>query len=401
MHRATRRLNRRPASTQTTPDEFAGDVGIEFGVREYYDKSLERRGHLPDDSQIRAVVHLQQLYEDWQAYKARRNTRLRRLVVRPSLPRGIYLWGAVGRGKSFLMDSFYLCLPLERKVRVHFHHFMRDVHREMRELKGTEDPLDALAERISRRYRLICFDEFHVNDIADAMILSRLLKRTMDRGVVYCMTSNYPPELLYKDGLKRENFLPAVTLIKEQMDQVEVDGGTDYRMRAMEQLKVYHSPLDEAAERQMHEAFGRIADVEDESGAFFLEGREIACLKRAGGAVWFDFKTLCGWGRSQNDYLELARCFHTILLSKVPRMGLELADEARRFTLMVDVFYDNKVKLILSAATRPNDLLKREEAANDARIRAMMFEFDRTASRLTEMQTRTYLEQPRPATALS
>jgi len=401
MHRASWRLNSHPASRQPTPDELAVDEGLALGVREYYEKLLTRRGYLPDESQMRAVVHLQQLYEDWQAYKARRNTRLRRLVVRPALPRGVYLWGSVGRGKSFLMDSFCLCLPLERKVRVHFHHFMRDVHREMRELKGTEDPLDALAERISRRYRLICFDEFHVNDIADAMILSRLLKRTMDRGVVYCMTSNYSPEHLYKDGLKRENFLPAVTLIKEQMNLVEVDGGVDYRLRAMEQMKVYHSPLGEAAERQMHEAFGRIADVEDESGAFFLEGRRIACRRRAGGTVWFDFKTLCGWGRSQNDYLELARCFHTILISEVPRMGLDLADEARRFTLAVDVFYDNKVKLILSAASPPEELLKREEASKDARIRAMVFEFQRTASRLTEMQTRAYVEQPRLATAVT
>ncbi len=401
MHRASWRLNGHPASKQTTFDELAVEEGLELGVREYYEKLLARRGYLPDASQLRAVGHLQELYEDWQAYKARRNTRLRRLVVRPALPRGIYLWGDVGRGKSFLMDSFYLCLPLERKVRVHFHHFMRDVHRELRELKGAEDPLDALAERIARRYRLICFDEFHVNDIADAMILSRLLKRTMDRGVVYCMTSNYAPENLYKDGLKRDNFLPAIAFIKAQMNLVEVDGGIDYRLRVMEKMQVYHCPLGAEAAWRMHEAFGKIADVEDESGAFFLEGREIACLRRAGGTAWFDFKTLCGWGRSQNDYLELARCFHTILISDVPRMGLEIADEARRFTLLVDVFYENKVKLILSAAAAPYNLLKREEASAEARIRAMMFEFDRTASRLTEMQTRSYLEQPRPALAVS
>jgi len=402
MHRAPWRFNSHGVSVQPVRDEIsAGDGPDLLSVREYYEKLLARRGYLPDPSQTRAVGHLQQLYEDWQAYKARRNTRLRRLVVRPPLPRGVYLWGAVGRGKSFLMDSFFLCLPLERKVRVHFHHFMRDVHREMQELKGTEDPLDALAGRIARRYRLICFDEFHVNDIADAMILSRLLKRTMERGVVYCMTSNYSPGLLYKDGLKRENFLPAIILIKESMNVVEVDGGTDYRLRALEQMKVYHSPLGDSADRQMQEAFARIADVEEESGAFFLEGREIPCVRRAGGVAWFEFKTLCGWGRSQNDYLELARCFHTLLVSNVPRMGLNLADEARRFTLMVDVFYDNKVNLIVSAQAQPDDLLKREEAVKDARIRAMMFEFDRTASRLTEMQTRAYLEQPRPPVAVS
>ena len=375
-------------------DNLADDE-TQDGVRAYYAKLLSRRGYLADASQTNAVEHLQKLFEDWQAYKARRNTRLRRMVVRPPLPRGVYLWGSVGRGKSFLMDSFYLCLPLERKLRVHFHHFMRDVHREMQELKGTEDPLNALADKIARRYRLICFDEFHVNDIADAMILSRLLKRTLDRGVVYCMTSNYPPERLYKDGLKRENFLPAIAMIKEQMDIVEVDGGLDYRLRAMEQVRVYHWPLGEIADREMREAFARIADVEEECGPFELEGRVVECLHRAGGVAWFDFKSLCGWGRSQNDYLELSRCFHTVMVSGVPRMGLELADEARRFTLMVDVFYDNKVKLIVSAQAPPDDLLKREEAARDVRIRAMMFEFDRTSSRLTEMQTKTYLELPR------
>jgi cell division protein ZapE len=376
----------------------AGEI-VHSGVREYYARLLERRGYLADAAQLNAVEHLQRLYEDWSAYKERRSSYLRKLLVRPALPRGVYLWGSVGRGKSFLMDSFYLCLPLERKVRVHFHHFMRDVHREMQELKGTEDPLDALAERISRRHRLICFDEFHVNDIADAMILGRLLKRTLDRGVVYCMTSNYPPDKLYRDGLKRENFLPAIALINQHMDIVEVDAGVDYRLRAMEQVRVYHSPLGEAADREMREAFDRIADVEEETGPFMLEGREVECLHRAGGVAWFDFRTLCGWGRSQHDYLELARCFHTIMVSGVPRMGLELADEARRFTLMVDVFYDNKVKLILSADAVPDNLLKREEAAGDARIRAMMFEFDRTASRLTEMQTKTYLELPRTSEA--
>ncbi len=375
--------------------ELAADAGTKLSVRELYHTLIERRGYQADPSQLQAVEKLQQLFGEWQAYKARRSTLLRRLVIHPTLPRGVYLWGAVGRGKSFLMDSFYLCLPLERKVRVHFHHFMRDVHREMQELKGTEDPLTALADRIAERYRLICFDEFHVNDIADAMILARLLKRTLERGVVYCMTSNYPPAQLYRDGLKRENFLPAIALIQKHMNIVEVDAGIDYRLRALEQLQVYHSPLGPAAEQQMDEAFARIADVEDESEAFILEGREIACRRRAGGVAWFDFMTLCGWGRSQIDYLELARCFHTLLLSDVPRMGLELADEAKRFTLMVDVFYDNKVNLIISAQVQPDDLLKREEAPKDSRIRAMIFEFERTASRLTEMQTRTYLEAPR------
>jgi cell division protein ZapE len=367
-----------------------------LSVLEYYQQTLERRGYASDTAQLRAVTRLQKLFEEWTDYKARRSNALKKLVIRPALPRGVYLWGPVGRGKSFLMDSFYLCLPLERKRRVHFHHFMRDVHRELEELKGTVDPLDALADRIARRYRLICFDEFHVNDIADAMILARLLQKTMDRGVVYCMTSNYPPDQLYKDGLKRENFLPVIELIKRQLDVLAVDGGTDYRLRALEGVQVYLSPLGPETDRRLLETFRGIAEVEEEHHELDVEGRAIPFAHRAGGVAWFDFNIICGWGRSQHDYLDLSVRFHTVIVANVPRMGLELADEARRFTLLVDVFYDNRVKLILSAEAAPDDLLKREEAGKDARIRAMMFEFDRTASRLTEMQSRAYLEQPRP-----
>jgi cell division protein ZapE len=365
-------------------------------VIELYRHALERHGYIADVSQMQTVERLQQLYEEWSAYKARRSSALRKLLVRPPLPRGVYLWGAVGRGKSFLMDSFFHCLPLERKRRVHFHDFMRDVHRELAELKGREDPLDALADRIARRCRVICFDEYHVNDIADAMILARLLARTLARGVVFCMTSNYPPDALYRDGLKRENFLAAIALVKHHMDVLQVDGGVDYRLRALEQVKTYHTPLGEATDAALSETFHRIAETEDEDEAELkVEGRTLPALHRAGGLAWFDFMVLCGWGRSQHDYLDLARRFHTVILSGVPRMGLELADEARRFTLLVDVFYDNRVKLIVSAESPRGSLLKREEAAKDACIRAMMFEFDRTASRLAEMQTRHYLEQPR------
>ncbi len=367
-----------------------------MSVIELYRHALTRRGYIADVSQMQAVERLQQLYEEWSTYKARRRTALRKLLLHPPLPRGVYLWGAVGRGKSFLMDSFFNCLPLERKRRVHFHDFMRDVHRQLAELNRREDPLDALAGRIARRSRLICFDEYHVNDIADAMILARLLERTLARGVVYCMTSNYPPDALYRDGLKRENFLAAIALVKQHMDVLQVDGGVDYRLRALEQVKVYHTPLGKATDAALARTFHRIAETADEDAAELeVEGRTLRALHRAGGIVWFDFMALCGWGRSQHDYLELARRFHTVILSGVPRMGLQLADEARRFTLLVDVFYDNRVKLIVSAESPPEALLKSEDATRDTRIRTMMFEFDRTASRLAEMQTRSYLEQPR------
>jgi cell division protein ZapE len=371
------------------------ESGERLSVVDLYHRALERRGFTSDSAQLRAVGRLQQLHEEWSQYKARRSTRLRRLVVRPPLPRGVYLWGGVGRGKSFLMDSFYLCLPLVRKRRVHFHHFMRDVHRELAELKGREDPLGALAGRIAKRYRLICFDEMHVNDIADAMIVGRLLARIMDLGVVCCMTSNYHPDELYKDGLKRENFLPMIALLKERLDILHVEGGIDYRQRMLEGVKIYHAPLGAETDRALMQAFRRIAEVEEEFHELDVEGRVIAYRHRAGGVVWFDFKVICGWGRSQHDYLDLSRRFHAVIVSEVPRLGLDAAGEARRFTLMVDVFYDNRVKLIVSAETAPAKLLRIEEDPGDPRLRAMVFEFDRTASRLVEMQSREYLAERR------
>jgi len=364
-------------------------------VVQVYREQLERRGFVADDSQYAAVLRLQRVYEEWLAYKARRSSALRRLVVRPPLPRGVYLWGGVGRGKSFLMDSFYLTLPLYRKRRVHFHHFMRDVHREMDTLKGTEDPLEAVSERIAIRYRLICFDEFHVNDIADAMILGRLLQKTMDRGVVYCMTSNYHPDQLYANGLKRENFVPTIELIKERLDIVNVDSGVDYRLRSLEQVKVYHTPAGSGADAALMEAFRRIAEVEEEHHELDVEGRVIQYRHRAGGVVWFEFKVLCGHGRSQLDYLDLAKRFHTVIVSNVPRFDSGNPDELRRFTLLVDVFYESRIKLILSADAPVEQLLAVAEDEVNTRYKAMVFEFSRTLSRLTEMQTKEYMTAAR------
>jgi cell division protein ZapE len=355
-------------------------------VVEYYQQALGRRGFVADDVQYAAVQRLQRTYEQWVAYKARRDTRFKRLVVRPPLPRGAYLWGPVGRGKSFLMDSFYLTVPLVRKRRVHFHHFMRDVHRELESLAGREDPLDAVAWRVAKRYRLVCFDEFHVNDIADAMILGRLLARTMDRGVVYCMTSNYAPGELYPNGLQRERFLPTIALLEERLDVVHLDGDADYRRRALERVRVYHTPLGPDAEDALAAAFRQVADVEEEFHELDVEGRVIPYRHRAGGVVWFDFEVLCGGPRSQLDYLDLATRFHTVIVSNVPRLSPKQANEARRFTLLVDIFYDSRVKLIVSAEVPPEALYTEGVLAN---------EFQRTASRLAEMQSREYLTAAR------
>lgn len=364
-------------------------------MRALYHRALARRGFVADTAQELAVDRLQRLYDEWRAYKAKRRTPLHRLVVHPSLPRGVYLWGGVGRGKSFLMDSFYGCVPLVRKQRVHFHHFMREVHRELGKLKGNENPLDLLAERIARRARLICFDEMHVNDIADAMILGRLLSRTMDLGVVYCMTSNYAPDELYKDGLKREDFLPAIQLLKDRLDIVHVDSGIDYRLRALERTRTYLTPLGADADAALRDAFRRIAETDEQSGPLEIEGRNIPYRHRAGGIVWFDFGVICGRGRSQLDYLQLAQEFHTVIVSDVPRLASARLDEAKRFTLLVDVFYDNGVKLFVSAAVPPEQLLYVDATPAEPQVRAMILEFDRTASRLVEMQSRDYLARGR------
>jgi len=354
------------------------------GVLALYEQSLAKRGFVSDPAQRRAVERLQRLYEEWRAYKARRSSALKRLVVKPPLPKGVYLWGSVGRGKSFLMDAFYLCVPLVRKRRVHFHHFMREIHRELGQLKGTEDPIAAVAERTAGRYRLVCFDEFHVSDIADAMILGRYLEQVMERGVAFVMTSNYHPDQLYPNGLQRERFLPAIGLLQDRLDVLQVDNGTDYRRLKMEKRKVYH--VGEAGEAELERIFVELKDVEEERQPLDVEGRKISYRKRAGGLVWFDFQALCGGPRSYADYVDLAKRFHTVILSGVPRMSARHADAARRFTWLADVFYDDRVKLVVGAEAQPDALFTEGEHSA---------EFQRTVSRLHEMQSAQYLSSER------
>ncbi len=362
------------------------------GVVSLYEQSLARRGFVSDASQWQAVERLQRLYEEWTEYKAKRSNALKRLLVKPDPPKGVYLWGAVGRGKSFLMDSFYRCVPLVRKRRVHFHHFMREIHREMNELKGAEDPIAAVAQRAARRYRLVCFDEFHVADIADAMILGRYLEKVMELGVAFVMTSNYHPDQLYPNGLQRERFVPAIEFLKSRLDVVNVDGGTDYRRLKMEKLSVYHVGAGGGA--VLERIFSELKDVEEEKHPLDVEGRRIPYHKRAGGLVWFDFAVLCGGPRSYADYVDLAKRFHTVILSGVPKMSPRNADAARRFTWLVDVFYDDRVKLVVGAEGQPDELFTgAENAGGDTATAAA--EFQRTASRLTEMQSVQYLQLER------
>ncbi len=344
------------------------------------------KGFQSDPAQRRAIEELQRCADDWTVYKSRRSSALKKLINRPEIPRGVYMYGGVGRGKSFLMDCFFDAVPLKRKARLHFHEFMREVHRELTGLQGTQNPLDVLGARMAKRYKLICFDEFHVADITDAMILHRLLMALFQNGVGFVTTSNFKPDDLYPGGLHRDRILPAIALLNERLEVLNVDNGTDYRRRTLEQVKLYHMPLGPEADALMTETFNQLAAVPDEDPLLHIEAREIQARRKAGDVVWFDFRQLCGGPRSQNDYLELAQRFHTVMLSNVPHMPVSMASPARRFTWLVDVLYDRRVKLIMSAAVAPEELYTEGPLAH---------EFVRTVSRLNEMQSKEFLELER------
>ncbi|MDT7515709.1 cell division protein ZapE [Rhodoferax mekongensis] len=357
-----------------------------MSVKEAYEAELKARGYTADPAQLRAVEALERCANDWAVYKAKRSNALKKLINRPEIPRGVYMYGGVGRGKSFLMDCFFNAVPLKRKTRLHFHEFMREVHHELVNLQGTVNPLDELGKRMSKRYRLICFDEFHVADITDAMILHRLLNALFDNGVGFVTTSNFKPDDLYPGGLHRDRILPAIALLNAKLEVLNVDNGTDYRRRTLEDAKLYHVPNGPVADAAMTATFNALAEQHDEDPLLNIESRQIGAVRKAGGVVWFDFKTLCGGPRSQNDYLEIASRFHTVFLSGVPHMPVRMASEARRFTWLVDVLYDRRVKLIMSADVAPEALYTEGP---------MSHEFPRTVSRLTEMQSKEFLDLER------
>jgi cell division protein ZapE len=336
-----------------------------------------------DASQHAALRVLQGVYEDLIALE-RLEASLIRLLARKQTVRGAYLWGGVGRGKSFLMDSFFNCAPVARKKRIHFHRFMQEIHRALNQHQGKEDPLAIIAREIAKETRLLCLDEMHVTDITDAMLMRRLLEGLFEHGVVLVTTSNQHPDQLYKDGLQRSQFLPAIELIKRNLHVVNVDGGTDYRLRELERAGVYHTGTD--ADARLEQAFINIARHDSAEGADLeIEGRIIHARRLARGVAWFDFKELCDGPRGKADYIELARRYHTVLLSGIPEFKIDEADIVRRFTWLVDEFYDRRVKLIASATAPPGKLYA-WAAGGD--------QFERTISRLIEMQTRDYLSQP-------
>lgn len=354
-----------------------------------YQRDLSRADFVADAAQQRAVEQLDRIYlEVLQSYRAGRAGKLREWLAllgrgsRWEPVRGVYFWGGVGRGKTYLMDLFYDALPFEEKQRTHFHRFMRHVHRELNVLAGEKDPLPLIARRLAKRTRVLCFDEFFVSDIADAMILAKLLQGLFEQGVTLLATSNIVPDDLYRDGLQRARFLPAIELIKQHVDVVNVDSGNDYRLRVLERAELYHSPLDELAEESLLQSFIALApDTGQRDVQLEVEGRYIAARWVADDVVWFEFAAICDGPRSQNDYIELSREFHAVLIGNVPVFDQQ-DDKARRFINLVDEFYDRNVKLVLSAAAALPDLYRGGQLA---------FEFQRTSSRLLEMQSHEYL----------
>ncbi len=344
--------------------------------------AAQRHGYQLDTAQRRASEELDRLFR--QLTGARRsNGLLRQLLRRERTVRGIYLWGGVGRGKTFLMDVFFESIALEKKLRLHFHRFMQRIHHRLRDLQGETDPLRIVGAELATQARLICLDEFHVTDIGDAMIMRVLLESLFAEGVVLVTTANLPPDSLYEHGLQRARFLPAIDLLKRNLRVVELDSGTDYRLVSLEKAGVFHPTADAQSEQSMLTTF---MDVSGEPGmcgqSIEVEGREIETRRVNQGVAWFDFDKICDGPRSRNDYIELSKRFHTVLISGVPVFGPENDNARRRFTWLVDEFYDRRVKLVLSAQANLPDVFAKALGGAES---------DRTSSRLIEMQARRYL----------
>ncbi|WP_111495759.1 MULTISPECIES: cell division protein ZapE [Marinobacter] len=360
---------------------------------ERYQNDLQKDGFEKDAAQADAVRRLQALYDKLVESESQREGTFSRLKRKlrggdKEPVQGLYFWGGVGRGKTYLMDTFFEALPFERKMRVHFHRFMQRVHNELKTLKGTKNPLETVGQRFADEAAVICFDEFFVSDIGDAMILASLLDTLFRNGVTLVCTSNIVPDGLYKDGLQRARFLPAIDLLNKYTDVVNVDGGVDYRLRTLEQAQLFHSPLGDEAFQSLRHSFRNLADEYRDNVDLEVNGRKMHALSCAEDVIWFDFKALCDGPRSQNDYIELAREYHAVIVSDVPVLGRENDDQTRRFINMVDEFYDRNVKVIISAAAPIHELYSGGR---------LSFEFERTESRLLEMQSKEYLEAPHKA----
>ena len=354
------------------------------GPRQRYEAGLASEEYEVDAAQKQAIVLLESLYEELCETESGKSGFLDRFFVsKPSVIKGLYFWGGVGRGKTFLMDLFYESLHLEKKRRLHFHRFMREVHQSLQDFQGEANPLQLVAAKFYSQAKVICFDEFFVRDITDAMLLAGLLDEMFKLGMTLVATTNDEPDRLYENGLQRRKFIPAIALIKQYTIVHNMDGGIDYRLRTLESAEIYHFPLDEASEIGLARAFRDLSpDEGKERVTLMIEGREINTRCCGDGVAWFDFAMVCAGPRSQNDYIELAHLFQTVLIGKVPLFNERNEDQARRFISLVDEFYDRNVKLIISAEGNIPDLYQG---------RCLAFEFQRTESRLKEMQSHNYL----------
>ena len=359
-------------------------LGIQLSIQQAYAAAVRQHGHAEDEAQLRVVRELQILQDQVVSGESLFN-KLRQFLPgsSPDLARGIYLWGGVGRGKTYLMDLFFGSLQIEKKKRIHFHRMLHDIHARLKTLGDIEDPLDRVADDIAEEIRVLCFDEFFVSDIGDAMILGRLLEGLFERGVILVTTSNAQPADLYKDGLQRERFLPAIALLEKYTNVIELDGGTDYRLKLLQEAGTFLTPSGDDTDVKLKHYFEEIASGKViEQHVLDVLGRNLQSRRCAKGVVWFDFMDICDGPRSQEDYIEIARWYPTVIVSDIPLLTRELENPARRFIAMVDEFYDRKVKLIVSAAANVDALYQGNR---------LRFEFERTASRLTEMQSNDYL----------
>lgn len=355
---------------------------------EYYQKLLQSDQILPDEQQARVVQQLEIIYNAL-LEQDKQNTFFQRLTINRPVIKGLYLWGSVGIGKTFLMDSFYFCLPFKEKLRTHFHEFMKNIHKKLESYKKEKEPIKKIAKEIGKNYKVICFDELVVNDIADAMLLAGLFEQLYKEKVCLLYTSNTPPDELYLKGIQRESFLPAIALLKQYSEIIHLTTTSDYRYRSYIENTTYYTPLNEATTEAMNSQFEKNSRNERVVTGFVrVLGRDIPIQKMADGVIWFDFLGLCGVPRSQNDYLSIAKDFDIILLSNLKAIKPEQKDLARAFINLVDVMYDNNKKLIISAEKPIEEIYPAGQ---------FLFEFARTRSRLIEMQTQAWQQQAQSA----
>jgi cell division protein ZapE len=350
-----------------------------------YAQEIARRGFTADAAQLEAIRRLERLRAELtEAAAAPLGKRLLRgLTSNGAAPRGVYLWGGVGRGKTWLMDLFYASLTPAAKRRTHFYRFMQEVHSDLKRLKGMQSPLDGVADKIAKKARVICFDELFVNDIADAMILAGLFGALVNRGVALVFTSNVKPKDLYKNGLQRDRFAPTIALLEKHCEVIAVEGGVDYRLRQLTAAPIYLPSGDAATPQKLTELFDDLSDGDVESdGTITVHNRKIKVVRESENVIWFEFAALCEGPRSPADYVSIASEYQSVIIANVPVFEDNADNPARRFISVIDEFYDRGVNVIVSAAAQPTALYRGEK---------LKFEFQRTASRLAEMQSEEYL----------